>query len=119
MGIHKPALAVLLLVAPLAALAHVHLQSSIPAAGSTVKVSPEKLVLVFQEAVELKALSVQKAGDKVATLLTLPKEAAEQIAVPLPKLAAGDYTVSYTYVGPDEHRMSSTLRFTVSAARAP
>ncbi len=107
--------AVLLMSAPLAAMAHVHLQSSIPAAGSTVKASPERLVLVFQEAVELKALSVQKVGDSAATALELPKAAAEQLAVPLPRLADGDYTISYTYVGPDEHKMSSTLKFKVSA----
>ena len=63
--------AVLLMSAPLAAMAHVHLQSSIPAAGSTVKASPERLVLVFQEAVELKALSVQKVGDSAATALVI------------------------------------------------
>jgi copper resistance protein C len=105
----------LLLAAPMGAFAHVHLESSIPAAGSTVKASPEKLVLVFQEAVELKALSLLKAGEKAAKPLPLPKEAAEQLAVPLPKLADGDYTVSYTYIGPDEHKMDSKLQFKVSA----
>ena len=40
------------------------------------------------------------------------------VAVPMPSLADGDYTVSYTYVGPDEHRMSSTLKFRVSANAA-
>lgn len=115
MNMQKSAIAALLAALPLVALAHVHLESSIPAAGSTVKAGPEKLVLVFQEAVELKALSLQKTGDKAATALQLPKEAAEQLAVPLPKLADGDYTISYTYVGPDEHRMSSTLKFKVAA----
>jgi methionine-rich copper-binding protein CopC len=108
----------LLLASPLIALAHVHLESSIPAAGSTVKASPAKLVLVFQEAVELKALSLQRSGNESATKLELPAAAAEQLAVPLPKLADGDYTVSYTYVGPDEHKMSSTLKFKVSAKAA-
>jgi hypothetical protein len=61
---------------------------------------------------------LQKAGDKAATTLELPKEAAEQIAVPMPKLSDGDYTISYTYVGPDEHKMSSTLKFKVSAKAA-
>lgn len=107
----------LLLGMPLVALAHVHLESSIPAKGSTVSASPPKLVLVFQEAVELKALSLQRAGDKTVTALELPREAAEQLAVPLPKLAAGDYTVNYTYVGPDEHKMSSSLKFTVSTPK--
>ena len=118
MKIYRKASLVLLLAAPLLALAHVHLESSIPAAGGTVKASPGKLVLVFQEAVELKALSLQKAGEKTVTALELPKAAAEQLAVPLPKLADGDYTVSYTYVGPDEHKMSSTLKFKVSATGA-
>lgn len=118
MKIHKTGtVALLLMLAPMAVLAHVHLQSSIPAAGSTVKASPERLVLVFQEAVELKALSVQKSGDKAPTALELPKAASEQLAIALPKLPDGDYTVSYTYVGPDEHRMTSTLKFRVSAAK--
>ncbi len=103
-----------LLLAPVAALAHVHLESSIPAAGSTVKESPARRVLVFQEAVELKAVSIQKAGDKSPLALELPKAAAEQLAVPLPKLPGGDYTIRYTYVGPDEHRMNSTLKFKVA-----
>lgn len=115
MNIRNCLCATLLATAPLAAMAHVHLESSIPAADSTVKAGPEKLVLVFQEAVELKALSLQKAGDKAVTALPLPKEAAEQLAVPMPKLTDGDYTVSYTFVGPDEHKMSSTLKFKVSA----
>jgi methionine-rich copper-binding protein CopC len=111
----KTILLSLLFSAPIAAFAHVHLESSIPAAGSTVKSSPAQLVLVFQEAVELKALSLQKAGENATTSLPLPKEAAEQLAVPLPKLADGDYTVNYTYVGPDEHKMNSKLQFKVSA----
>jgi len=118
MNIRNRVIGTLLAAAPLAALAHVHLESSIPAAGSTVKAGPEKLVLVFQEAVELKALSLQKTGDKAATALPLPKDAAEQLAVPLPKLTDGNYTISYTYVGPDEHKMSSTLKFTISAKGA-
>jgi copper resistance protein C len=115
MNIRKTVVATLLAAAPLAVLAHVHLESSIPAAGSTVQAGPEKLVLVFQEAVELKALSLQKVGDQAATALPLPKEAAEQLAVPLPKLTDGSYTINYTYVGPDGHKMSSTLKFSVSA----
>ncbi len=115
MSIPKSIAAALLLL-PLSAFAHVHLEGSVPAAGSTVK-PPAKLVLVFQEAVEIKALSLLKAGDKAPTALQLPKEASEQVAVDLPKLSDGDYTVSYTYVGPDEHKMSSTLKFKVSAAK--
>lgn len=113
----KAGLLALLLGAPLVAGAHVHLESSVPAAGSTLKASPPQLVLVFQEAVELKALSVQRAGDKQAAALQLPKAAAEQLAVPLPKLTDGDYTISYTYEGPDGHRMNSTLKFKVAAVK--
>lgn len=116
----KSITAMVLLAAAPAVLAHAHLESSVPAGGSTVRASPENVVLVFGEAVELKALSVQKAGDKAATALgPLPKGAAEQLAVPLPTLADGDYTITYRYVGLDQHEMTASIRFKVAAPKQP
>lgn len=108
--------AVLLLAAPFAALAHAHLESSTPAKGSTVKASPASVMLMFAEAVELTAMSIQKSGDKTATpLAPLPKQASVHLMVPLPKLADGDYTITYSYVSDDQHEMKGSIPFRVSA----
>lgn len=107
-------------LAPLAAWAHVHLDSSTPAKNSTLPASPEQVVLVFGEAVQLKALTLARAGERQATPLgPLPKSAAAQLAVPLPKLADGAYVLTYTYVGDDQHEMSATIPFKVASGAAP
>lgn len=115
----KFATLLLLTVSALPVLAHVKLESSTPARNSTVAASPEKVVLVFDEAVELKGLTVARAGDKAVTKLgPLPAQAAEQLAVPLPRLAAGDYVISFTFIGSDQHEMTSTIAFKVSGTPA-
>jgi len=109
--------AILLFAAPLLASAHVNLESSTPAKGSTIQASPEKVILVFGEEVELKGLSVQKVGDKAVTKLApMPTEASDQFTAPLPKLADGDYVISYRFIGLDQHDMTATIPFKVSAA---
>jgi methionine-rich copper-binding protein CopC len=98
------------------ALAHAALTNSTPAKGSTLQSSPPNLVLVFEEAVQLKALTVQKVGDKAPTAISpLPAAASEQLSVPLPKLGDGDYVITYTYVGDDTHVMKGTIAFKISA----
>ncbi|HXC60455.1 MAG TPA: copper resistance CopC family protein [Steroidobacteraceae bacterium] len=117
MKIIRTLTATLLTAAPLMAMAHVNLESSTPAKGSTVHASPEKVILVFGETVELKSLSVSKAGSKAAAvLLASPKEAATQFSAPMPKLVDGDYVITYRYIGDDQHDMTSTIRFKISAA---
>lgn len=109
--------ATLLVAAPMVAMAHVNLESSTPAKGSTIRASPEKLILVFGETVELKALSVRKAGSKSAAVLSAsPKEAAMQFSAPMPKLVDGDYVITYRYIGDDQHDMTATIPFRISAA---
>lgn len=116
----KLAIALIAAALPLSALAHADLKSSTPAKGSTVQSSPSEVVLVFGEAVELKALSVMKKGESKPTQLgPLPTAFAERQAVPLPKLGDGEYTISYTYEGSDTHVMTATIPFKVSAAAKP
>ena len=112
----KTLMAFIAVMAPVAAFAHAHLESSTPATGSTVQTSPANVTLVFSEPVGLNSLKLQKAGEKAARdLKPLPQDESVHLMVPLPKLADGDYTLSYVAVSSDQHEAKGTIAFKVSA----
>jgi methionine-rich copper-binding protein CopC len=94
--------------------AHAHLQASIPRDGSTLGTAPAALVLQFSEAARLTALWIEKSGAEKQKLTSLPPEPQSRIAVPLPKLAPGDYVVSWRVVGSDGHVLPGKIHFTLS-----
>jgi len=100
---------------PLAGFARSHLQDSLPAKGSTLTASPEKLLLMFSEAVELTSLTLQRVGDrepfKVTTLPPLP---GRPVSVSLPKLPAGVYTVRYWVLNEDLRETHGAFQFTLA-----
>jgi methionine-rich copper-binding protein CopC len=110
-----------LLVLPLVALAHAHLEQSDPLNGSTVSVTPAHFMLVFSESARLTALSIQREGDASAQKVgPLPTEASKQFTIPAPKLMAGIYTLTFrTVAADDNHITSGTIRFTVAANAGP
>ncbi|HEY0768195.1 MAG TPA: copper resistance CopC family protein, partial [Steroidobacteraceae bacterium] len=83
--------------------AHAHLQASIPRDGSVLGTSPAALVLQFSEAARLTALWIEQSGGTKQRLTPLPREPQTKIAVPLPKLAPGEYVVSWRVLGGDGH----------------
>jgi methionine-rich copper-binding protein CopC len=103
-----------LALAATVALAHAHLKKAVPADGAVVSVAPSSVVLSFSEPATLTACWIQK-GDgpkqKVAGLATTP---APQISVPVPKLEAGTYVLSWRVVGDDGHVLPGKIHFTVS-----
>ena len=94
--------------------AHAHLQASIPRDGSTLDTAPAALVLQFSEAARLTALWIEKSGGEKQKLQPLPPEPQSRIEVPLPKLAAGEYVVSWRVLGGDGHVAPGKIRFTLS-----
>ena len=96
--------------------AHAKLEQAMPANGSVVATAPTSVMLMFDEAATLTAASIQKTGDKAAQKLRpLPKAPAANFTLNLPKLASGSYTVKYRVLTDDNHVMSGTTKFTVSA----
>jgi methionine-rich copper-binding protein CopC len=97
-----------------AVLAHAHLKKAVPADGAVLGTSPASVVLSFSEPATLTACWLQK-GDaprqKIAGLATTP---AQQIAVPVPKLEAGTYVLSWRVMGDDGHVLPGQIHFTVS-----
>jgi methionine-rich copper-binding protein CopC len=111
-------IAAALLLFATAAQAHSHLESSKPAEGSVINASPGGIELNFSESVRITALSIQKGDEKKQPLGPLPDKPAQKVSVAVPTLAPGKYVVSYRVVGDDNHVMSGTLNFTVSASQA-
>ncbi len=101
---------------PLVGLARSHLQVSLPAKDSTVTASPEKLLLMFSEAVELTSLTLHREGDKEPVKVTqLPPLPGRPVSVRLPRLAAGVYTVKYWVMNSDLRETRGSFEFTLQS----
>ena len=95
--------------------AHVGLKSSSPSASEVLYNSPKQLNLTFSNEVRLVKLQLQNAaGEDVDLEFKASANASAQFNHTLPKLKAGEYTVIWTVLGLDGHKMSDTLNFTLS-----
>ncbi|EOS8503120.1 TPA: CopC domain-containing protein YobA [Klebsiella aerogenes] len=98
--------------------AHAHLQQQIPAADSTVSVSPQALTLTFSEGVELSfsgvTLNVPQNKPVATGKLARSDGNKAQITLPLNEpLAAGEYTVEWHVVSVDGHKTKGQYHFSV------
>ncbi len=108
--------AALLCVGSLAtAHAHSRLRSSTPAEGSTVT-APLQAVLGFSESSHLAALTLTRGAEAAIKVAPLPQQPAQQLTVPLPKLTAGAWTLTWRAIGDDGHVTHGTVHFTVAPA---
>ena len=108
-------LAAALLLAATSANAHANLVSSIPAKNATIA-SPTTITLHFSEALEMKVSGFKVTdidGKPVAIKAVKAPDAKSLAAAPAAPLAPGLYTVSWTSMGDDAHKMTGTLSFTV------
>jgi methionine-rich copper-binding protein CopC len=110
--------ALVLSLATTVAMAHAHLQKSVPADSGVVTASPANVVLSFSEPAHLTACWIQKGDGAKQKIGPLPTDPARQITVPLPQLAPGTYVVSWRVIGDDSHIVPGQIRFTVSAGTA-
>jgi methionine-rich copper-binding protein CopC len=94
------------------AFAHTALSASQPADGETVS-APAALTLDFAAPVSLLVLSVTGNTGEVDIGFAPRAEASPQHKIALPTLAAGRYTVDWTIVGADGHKISKSFSFTV------
>ena len=98
--------------------AHAHLQQQIPAADSTVSVSPQALTLTFSEGVELSFSGVTLSGPQNKPVATGKLARSDgnkaQLTLPLNEpLAAGEYTVEWHVVSVDGHQTKGQYHFSV------
>jgi hypothetical protein len=106
-----------LLLSPLPASAHAHLDHASPAAGSTVTQAPKDVTIWFTEALEPKfsGIDVRDAqGASVAGgVATLDSGNTAELRVPLKALPPGTYKVIWHVMSVDTHRTQGDFRFTV------
>ena len=97
------------------ALAHANLVSSDPSKDATIA-SPKVISLHFSEALEMKVSGFKLTdidGNPVAIKAVAASDAKSLAATPAAPLAPGLYTISWTSMGDDAHKMNGTLSFTV------
>lgn len=103
--------------APVAALAHAHLDRSLPARESLVKEAPKEVMLWFTEAVEPKFSTIEVRDAKGAAMQAGPAEGVAgntaQLRVPLKPLGPGTYTVKWRVLSVDTHRSQGDFTFRV------
>jgi methionine-rich copper-binding protein CopC len=95
--------------------AHAHLLQATPADGSVLTRAPSAFELTFNEAATLTALSLQKGAQAAQKIDGLPTRPAAQFNIPAPRLDAGDYTLNFRVLSDDNHVVSGSIKFKVSA----
>jgi methionine-rich copper-binding protein CopC len=115
----KLLLSSLLLLASGLLRAHTHLETAVPADGAVLKAAPSAVELTFGEDVQLLKLQVTGAtGAAVEMGFQASATASKTFSIPLPALAPSAYTVNWTVLGTDGHRIEGHFAFTVDPAAA-
>lgn len=112
------AAALLTFAASGSAAAHAHLERASPTPDASLRTAPDEVVLTFTERLETKLSRIRvkdASGKAIATGDTRAAGAdGHSIAVSLPKLPPGTYTVSWTATSIDTHRTTGSFAFTLS-----
>ncbi len=95
-------------------LAHSTLESSMPANGEMLKSSPESVSLAFSKPVKLIKFKLISSEQKaIETDFKASMDERSSFAVKNSELPDGHYTVSWTVMGSDGHKMKGEFQFTV------
>lgn len=95
--------------------AHSRLVSSSPEDGAHLGSAPSMLHLQYNEPVRM--LSIELEGDVEGVVdinFSRSRQQSDHVEVALPDLADDRYTVTWTLIGQDGHRVSGTVSFTVA-----
>jgi methionine-rich copper-binding protein CopC len=112
-----------LFAGPRAALAHAHLESSSPAADSTVDAGLTSISLAFSEDISVDASTAQldgPSGSVAGVTAAVDRADRTRMTITTPPLTAGAYTLHWTAVTEDDNGTTNgTLNFTVAGASSP
>jgi len=97
--------------------AHTALTEAMPADGAVINEAPENVAISFTEEVRLLQLSVTDSTSQVVETGFTPTATAKQVfSIMLPALSTDTYTVEWTVIGSDSHRVEGVFSFTVDPA---
>ncbi|WP_194756393.1 copper resistance CopC family protein [Aliidiomarina indica] len=92
--------------------AHSQLVQSTPANGDRLTSSPSAIHLQYNE--EVRLLSVELNGHEQGDIdidFRRTRRANDQFRISVPELESDDYTITWTLIGEDGHRVSGTILF--------
>ncbi|MFB9330326.1 copper resistance CopC/CopD family protein [Paenibacillus aurantiacus] len=110
------ALAVSVLLMPSLASAHAVIEKMTPAVGERMAKGPDRIELVFNEAIESKVGSLKvldKRSKAVGSAEPVTSEDGRTLSLALPALEEGVYTVSYNVISADGHPVTGSYVFIV------
>ena len=114
MKFFNSAVAILGLVLTFSASAHISLKQSTPTQEAMLMQSPEQLSLTFGGEVRLAKVIIKDEKNKSINFDFKPSSTPSiDFSWSLPSLAQGTYTVKWTALGGDGHKMTDTFRFMV------
>ena len=114
MKLFNSAVVILGLVLTFSASAHISLKQSTPAQEAMLMKSPEQLSLTFGGEVRLAKVIIKDEKNKSINFDFKPSATpSTDFNWSLPSLAQGTYTVKWTALGGDGHKMTGTFRFMV------
>jgi len=114
MKFFNSAVAILGLVLTFSASAHISLKQSTPAQEAMLMKSPEQLSLTFGGEVRLAKVIIKDEKNKSINFDFKPSSTpSTDFSWSLPSLVQGTYTVKWTALGGDGHKMTDTFRFMV------
>ena len=96
--------------------AHALLERALPPVGSDITGPPRQIVLTFTEGVEPLFSTIELRGPGGSVVPTSkPQSAADtrQLAIDLPALPGGEYTVIWHATSVDTHKTEGSYRFTI------
>lgn len=96
--------------------AHTALTSSSPAEGASLEAAPKTIEMSFTEDVKLLRVVLTQAESEIDIDFKPITAAAANFSVEVPTLSTGTYTVSWTALGGDSHRVNGSFSFGVGAA---
>ncbi len=104
----------LLLAKPAAVFAHSSLAHATPGMGEVIEEAPTTLELHFSAASRLVNVTITDENGKPVKLESnRVMTEQEGFSLPLPMLEPGSYTVHWTIMGGDSHKMSGSYEFTI------
>ena len=106
---------------PAAVAAHAQLESTTPAAGSTVDVPPQVVSATFDDDLVASKSSIEVRAPDESTLATggVQADDPKTLSVAVPLLAAGTYDVRWAAATEDGHLERGRFGFTVAEAASP
>jgi copper transport protein len=108
------------LASPAAAYAHATFIRSNPRDGAALSESPRKVVVVFDDGVEVGKGNAVVGDDGKSVLDGRPRTKGKVLTLPIrPQLARGDYSARWSVVSDDGHQIQGVLAFSVGTGRPP